>query len=305
MTWSTKYLSLKSDHKDFMPKIKSITCHEILDSRGEWTVETTVTLEDGSEGVQPIPSGASKGENEAVYIPVPKAVEVVSTVINDALVGEEAEDQAALDKVLISMDGTPNKRNLGGNSILGVSLGVSKAVAKFKGMELYEYLSVLHSGKKIIPDELKFPTPVLNIINGGKHASNGLSFQEFMIIPSPELVFNKQMEMGSSIYRDLKEILEKEGFETGVGDEGGFAPEGFTVEKALEFIKTAASKNYSVGKDVFFGMDVAAESFFNGEEYEIPEQKLNLNQEAFLNFYSDLLKSSNLFISKILSTKKT
>ncbi|KKS26295.1 MAG: Enolase, partial [candidate division WWE3 bacterium GW2011_GWC1_42_102] len=160
-----------------MPKIKSITCQKILNSRGDWTIETKVTLDDGSEGSQAIPDGASKGENEAVYIPVERAVDIVSTAINDALEGEDPTEQFVIDQILLDMDGTTNKKHLGGNSILSVSLAVAKASAKSKKMELYEYLAHLYTPKKDPSAKLKFPVPVFNIINGGLHSHNSLSFQ--------------------------------------------------------------------------------------------------------------------------------
>jgi enolase len=271
-----------------MSKIKKISSHKILNSRGDWTIETEVLLEDGSIGIQAVPEGASKGENEAISISAEKAVEIVETVINDALAGEEASEQETLDEVLIQMDGTPNKSHLGGNSILSVSLAISKASAVSQKMELYEYLSLLYSGKIIGKEEIKFPTPVFNILNGGKHARNGLSFQEFMVIPSKTYSFEKALEIGDIVYHDLKANLEEQGYETGVGDEGGFAPEGFTSVKAFSEIRKAAKKNFKVGEDLFFGMDAAAESFYNNGKYCIEEEALELDRENLLEYYKGL-----------------
>jgi len=275
-----------------MAKIKNIDCHKILNSRGEWTIETEVALEDGSVGVQAVPSGASKGENEAVYIDPEKAVEVVSDAISDALIGEDAADQEGLDKILIEMDGTPSKQHLGGNSILSVSLAAAKAVSASRKLELFEYLGELYSGQVKSKKDLQFPTPVFNVINGGKHAANRLSVQEFMVIPASNMPFDKAMELGVSIYDQLEENLEKEGFGTEVGDEGGFAPSGFNVKKALDFIKKSASQVCKSGEDIFYGMDAAAESFYmpQKEEYFIVEEGLHLDTSGLSEYYEKLLK---------------
>jgi enolase len=271
-----------------MSKVRKISSHKILNSRGDWTIETEVTLEDGSVGVQAVPEGASKGENEAIGLPADKAVEIVETVIADALSGEEASEQEALDEVLIQMDGTPNKSHLGGNSIMSVSLAVSKACAVSKGLELYEYLNLLYSGRIVDGDKLKFPTPVFNILNGGKHARNHLSFQEFMVIPSRSINFEKALEIGDKVYHTLEENLVAQGSQTGVGDEGGFAPEGFTAAKALSEIRKAAKQNFTVGKDLFFGMDAAAESFYKNGKYCIEEEALELDRVNMFEYYKAL-----------------
>jgi enolase len=277
-----------------MPKIRNISSHKILNSRGDWTIETEVTLEDESIGVQAVPEGASKGENEAVGLPAEKAVQIVETVIKDALIGEEASDQEVLDEVLIQMDGTPNKSHLGGNSVMSVSLAVSKACAVSKGLELYEYINLLYSGTITEKDKLKFPTPVFNILNGGKHARNHLSFQEFMVIPSKSVPFEKALEIGDKVYHNLEDSLILQGYETGVGDEGGFAPENFTAAKAFSQIREAARQNFTVGKDVFFGMDAAAESFYKDGKYFIEEEALELDRENMLEYYKTLQKEYEL-----------
>jgi enolase len=271
-----------------MSKIKEISCHKILDSRGQWTLDTKVTLENGVDGSQTIPNGASTGENESYYIPNDKAVIVVTTIINKALKGMSVFDQKGIDQLLIAMDGTPNKRHLGGNSVISVSLAVAQAAAKCKDIPLYEYLAGLYG--KELPKKLRFPTPVFNVLNGGKHAGNGLSFQEFMVIPAPHQPFDKQIQIGMTVYESLENLLSKDKYSTGVGDEGGFAPEDFTVEKAFEYISKSVSKHYKLGEDVFLGMDVAAESFFDGEDYDIKEQDLTLNRKQLLDFYKKLVK---------------
>lgn len=274
-----------------MPKIQNIKAQKILNSRGDWTIETEVELEGGIKAVQAVPDGASKGENEAVSLSADKAVEIVNTVINDALCGEEALEQKILDRVLIEMDGSPNKSHLGGNSMLSVSLAVSKAAAKVQNLELYQYLSLLYFGNVVKKEDLKFPTPIFNILNGGKHADNNLSFQEFMVIPSKKMNFTEALMAGNKIYHNLKNNLASEGHETGVGDEGGFAPSGFTAHKAMAEIKKASQKDYKVGEDVFFGMDAAAESFYANGCYSIKEEKLVIYTQALLEYYKKLIRS--------------
>ena len=273
-----------------MPKIHEIRAHKIVNSRGTWTVDTRITLDNGIYYEQTVPSGASRGENEAIYIPVEKAISLVSTVINDALRGEDPSNQKRIDDILLEMDGTPNKANLGGNTILSISLGAAQVSAMSRGISLFEYLSELYGAPVAKDKTLKFPTPVFNILNGGKHASNNLSFQEFMVIPAPNLSFMKQMEMGVNIYLKLKDKLFKEGFGTGVGDEGGFAPINFTASKALDFIMSSAGGIYKMGHDVFLGMDVAAESFIEHDLYKISEEDLELDDTHFTAYYDRLIR---------------
>lgn len=279
-----------------MSKISSITCHKIVNSRGDWTIDTKVTLDDGSFGTQTIPDGASKGEHEAHYIPVNKSVEVVSTVINDVLKGGDPFNQKELDQTLIEMDGTEDKRHLGANSILSVSLATAKACAVSKKQEFYQYLAHLY-GRKLPKssgrgrEDLNFPTPLFNVLNGGKHADNNLSFQEFMVIPSPSYAYDKALEVGIDCYHLLKEKLEKSKIETDVGDEGGFAPQGFTAETALHYLKSAVSKKYEPGKDVFFGIDAASGSFRSGHRYNIKEERKILTSGELSIFYLELIKN--------------
>ena len=271
-----------------MSKIENIRSQKILDSRGNWTLETKVTLDDGSVGVQPVPSGASVGENEAVYIDVEKAADFVSTTINDVLVGKDPSNQKSIDENLIKMDGTSNKSRLGANSILSVSLACAKSAAVSAGLELYQYLSLMYSGKQKLNGDLKFPTPIFNIINGGEHAKNKLSFQEFMVIPALNTPYNKALQMGASIYKDLKKILLKDDFETGVGDEGGFEPRGLSARTALDFLEQAASVQFDPGNDVFFGLDIAAGSFYENGKYCIDEENLELSSDEVIKYYQDL-----------------
>lgn len=277
-----------------MAKIENVRCQKILDSRGNWTIETKVILDDGSVAVQAVPSGASLGENEAVYIDEEKAVDFVSTSINDILVGKDPVAQKSIDETLIKMDGTKNKSRLGANSILSVSLAVAQAAAKSQGLELYNYLSLLYNGKEKNNGDLKFPNPIFNIINGGKHARNDLSFQEFIIIPALNTPLNKAIEMGSNVYKDLKQLLLDEDFETGVGDEGGFEPKGLSTVTALDFLDKAVDKQYDVGSDVFFGIDAAAGSFYKNEKYHINEEHLDLSSHEMIDYYSGLLTKYEL-----------
>lgn len=272
-----------------MPKIKEINSHRIVNSRGDWTIETHVILDDGSVGIQTVPDGASKGEREAHYLSVEKSLDIVSTVLNDLLKGEDPWDQENIDNLMIKMDGTSNKRHLGGNSILSVSLASAKAAAVSQGLELYEHLANLYGNKGIGKKRVKFPTPLFNILNGGKHAHNNLSFQEFMLIPAVNIPFDKAYEMGVNAYHLLKKSLEKGGYDVDVGDEGGFAPSGFTAEKAFEFIRNAVKDHYKVGTEVFFGADVAAESFFTHNKYLLPEEELKLSREELCDYHSKLL----------------
>jgi enolase len=275
-------------------KIKNITCHKVVNSRGDWTLRTKVQLSDGSEGIQTIPDGASKGENEAICLPVEKAVTVVSTALNDALEGEDPFDQEAIDEMMLKMDGTHNKSHLGGNSILSVSLAVANAAAASKKIPLYEYLHELYHGVSFKKNHIHFPTPIFNILNGGKHAHNGLSFQEFMVIPAKGTPFDRSMELGVNVYKDLKASLIENEMDTAVGDEGGFAPDGLTVDKSLSFIRNAINKRYKIGEDAFLGMDVAAESFHENGRYNIKEEELMLTSEELSEYYAKLLKKYEL-----------
>ncbi len=252
---------------------------------------TKVTLDDGSVGVQSVPEGASKGKKEAVYISPEKSVDLVSNVINEALLGKDPFNQGNIDKTLVEIDGTENKRHLGANSILSVSLAVSKAAAASKGMPLYKYLREIFDPGN---NEYTLPTPAFNILNGGKHANNKLSFQEFMVMPAKNIPFDEAYEMGVNIYHDLEKNLQKAGMDIDVGDEGGFAPNGLTPKLALEFIKECAAERSKPGSNVFFGIDVAADSFKEVLNYFIEEEGLHLNSEGLTDYYRELLKNFQL-----------
>jgi enolase len=277
-----------------MPKIKEITCHKIVNSRGDWTISTRVELEDGSVGEQTIPEGASKGMHEAISLPVAKAIDVVSSALNEALQGVMVFDQVQIDKTMLAMDGSKNKRNLGGNSILSVSLACAKAGAANKKLPLYRYLHQLYKAYRNTKAKLSIPTPVFNVLNGGLHARNGLSFQEFMVIPSPKHTYEASLDIGVKSYHLLKEYLEKHTMEVSVGDEGGFAPEGFDPTKALTFIKEAIKANYIPGEDVFFGLDVAAGSFYNNHTYKLTDLAKTMTATELTDYYASLMHDFEL-----------
>lgn len=277
-----------------MPKIISIRAREVLDSRGNPTVEVELKVE-GGMGVASVPSGASTGIYEALELRdgdkkrfggkgVLKAVRNVNETIASAVVGKTF-NQRQLDEFLIELDGTKNKTRLGANAILGVSLAFARAAAAAKGVELYEYLGGLVDNKKFT-----LPVPMMNIVNGGKHADSGLDPQEYMIMPGKFPNFHERLRAGSEIFHTLKEILEKKGYQTGVGDEGGFAPRLPSNEKALDLIVEAIKKAGYNGK-VKIGMDVAASSFFEKNYYRLKiagrEKKLKI--AGLLAWYKKLL----------------
>ncbi|OGC47855.1 phosphopyruvate hydratase [candidate division WWE3 bacterium RIFCSPLOWO2_01_FULL_37_15] len=272
-----------------MNKIESVKSYKIINSRGDWTIRTEIQLKDGSVGVSTIPEGASKGEREAVELPAVEAADNVQHKIFPVIKDFDPYDQCKIDTVMIEMDGTELKSNLGGNSILSVSLAVARACATSRKLPLYKYIAEHYGTTKAVSDGIKFPTPLFNVINGGKHAQNNLSFQEFMVIPSRNMNIEKALELGVNVYDSLKDLLHKDNYSTGVGDEGGFAPSDFTVHKALDYIKNAIGTSYKIGTEVFFGTDVAAESFYNNGNYEIKEEDKKLTREQLLDYYKELV----------------
>ncbi len=271
-----------------MSKIKNVYAREILDSRGNPTVEVEVTLDSGIVGTASVPSGASTGINEALELRdndknrylgkgVLTAVNNVNTIIKDNIVGMDSLNQRKLDETLINLDGTENKQNLGANAMLGVSLANLKAAAKYKNMELYEYLG----------NDYSMPRCMMNILNGGAHANNGLDIQEFMIIPSLS-EYKENLRMGSEIFHNLDKILKENNLSCGVGDEGGFAPNIDKTEQALELITSAIDKSgYVLGKDVYLGLDVAASEFYENGYYNFEGKKHT--KEEMVNFYISLI----------------
>jgi enolase len=254
-----------------MTAIVDILARQILDSRGNPTVEVDVTLEDGSFGRAAVPSGASTGAHEAVELRdgdksrymgkgVTKAIESVNRDIFDAIGGMDAEEQVAIDEAMIELDGTPNKSKLGANAILGVSLAVAKAAAEASALPLYRYIG--GASARVLP------VPMMNIVNGGAHADNPIDFQEFMVLPVGASSLSEAVRIGAEIFHTLKGALKKAGHNTNVGDEGGFAPNLPSAEAALDFcMKAIESAGFKPGKDVFLGLDCAATEFFKDGAY--------------------------------------
>ena len=274
-----------------MSKIKDVKAREILDSRGNPTVEVKVILESGAYGVFGVPSGASTGAKEALELRdnderyfgkgVLKAVNNVNTVIRDALIGIDAREQKTIDNLMISLDGTSNKSKLGANAMIGVSIACLKAASNDAGKEVYEYLN---------QREKKIPKVMFNIINGGAHAENTLDIQEFMIVPKFS-TFKEGVRCASEVFHSLKGILKENGFSTGVGDEGGFAPDLKDNRSALSYIvKAVESAGYIPGKDVFIALDVAASSLYNEEKETYKIDDKFLNREELLNYYMELVR---------------
>jgi enolase len=261
------------NHKDgTMTAIVDILGREILDSRGNPTVEVDVLLEDGSLGRAAVPSGASTGAHEAVELRdggkrylgkgVEKAVEAVNGEIFDAITGMDAEDQLDIDRAMIELDGTPNKARLGANAILGVSLAVAKAAAIASGLPLYRYVGGVNSRT--------LPVPMMNIINGGAHADNPIDFQEFMIMPVGAETLRDAVRMGSEVFHTLKKELSSKGHNTNVGDEGGFAPNLESAPAALDFIMKSIEKaGYRPGEDMYLALDCASTEFFKDGKYNM------------------------------------
>lgn len=288
-----------------MAKIKLIRASEILDSRGNPTIETSVILEGNVVGVASVPSGASIGKYEALELRdndpqryqglgVLKAVANVNQQIGPQLVGMEARNQKAIDQKLIGLDGTENKTKLGGNAILSVSQAVCEAAAASEKVPSYEHVSHLFGLKK---EELKIPTPILNLINGGKHGAGNLDFQEFHIIPSTEKKYPQALQLGVEIYQKVKQVLIRHGAIHSVGDEGGFAPNLFTNLDALEVLMEAIKEsNYQFKKDVFFGLDVAASLFYQNGKYTIRDRTSPLVTNEMIEFYREFVAQYPLAI---------
>jgi len=275
--------------------IREIIAREILDSRGNPTLEVDVRLENGIVGRAAVPSGASTGEHEAVELRdgdkqryggkgVLNAVEHVNEAIAEEIIGFEATDQAAIDKAMIDLDGTPNKGRLGANAILGVSLAVAKAAAQSLGLPLYRYIGGTNART--------LPVPLMNILNGGRHADNNVDMQEFMVVPSNATSFSESLRMGTEIFHALKGVLQKKGYNTAVGDEGGFAPNLKSNDEAVEVILEAASKaGHEPGKDVFIALDVASsEMMQNGRYVFYKSDKSSRTAEQMIRFYEDWVR---------------
>ena len=277
-----------------MSTIAAVWAREILDSRGNPTVEVEVTLESGVSGRAAVPSGASTGSREALELRdndkaryggkgVTKAVEHVMGEIAEAVVGMEALRQSALDNLLIELDGTENKGRLGANAILGVSMATARAAANFLGQPLYNYLGGVNA--KVLP------VPLMNIINGGAHAPNNLDIQEFMIMPLGADTFEEALRMGAETFHALKGILAKDGHVTSVGDEGGFAPNLKSHEEAFDYILKAIEKaGYKPGSDIFLAIDAAASEFHKKGKYVFSGEKRSFTAEKLIAYYESLVK---------------
>ncbi len=273
-------------------KIKNIIGREILDSRGNPTVEVDVYLENGIMGRAAVPSGASTGEREALEMRdkeknrfqgkgVLKAVHNVNTILRDNLIGMEVEDQKALDQKMLDLDGTKTKSNLGANAILGISMACLKAAANHAGKPLYAYVG---NGKTL-------PVPMMNIINGGAHADNSLDFQEYMIIPQRDTI-HERVRVGAEVFHTLKEVLKEKGYATSVGDEGGFAPNLKSNKEGFELITEAVTRaGYIPGKDVCYAIDVAASEFYQDGSYHLAGEGKVLATDELINYYEELVNT--------------
>jgi enolase len=274
-----------------MTAIVDISAREILDSRGNPTIEVDVHLEDSAFGRAAVPSGASTGAHEAMELRdggkryggkgVENAVAAVNGEIFDALCGMDAEEQPRLDRVMCALDGTPNKARLGANAILGVSLAVAKAAAESAGLPLYRYVGGAKANV--------LPVPMMNIVNGGVHADNPIDFQEFMIMPVGALSFREGLRMGAEVFHTLKKQLHDAGHNTTVGDEGGFAPNLKSADEALSFIMKAIEKaGYKPGEDVCLALDPASTEFFKNGKYVLEGEGRTLDPAAMVKLYEDL-----------------
>jgi enolase len=278
-------------------EIIDIRAREILDSRGNPTVEAEVEVEGGFTGSAGVPSGASTGSREALELRdkdpsrylgkgVLKAVENINTRLREMLIGREVQAQADIDQMMIDMDGTENKGNLGANAMLAVSLATAAAAAKARGLQLYEYLAELDGS----PGRYSMPVPMMNILNGGEHADNNVDIQEFMVQPVGAATFTEALRCGAEIFHTLKAVLSSNGLSTAVGDEGGFAPNLPSNEAALQMIMEAIDKaGYTAGEDVFLALDCAASEFYKDGGYVLSGEDKQFNSEGFSDYLADLV----------------
>ncbi|MFC1991974.1 phosphopyruvate hydratase [Chloroflexota bacterium] len=271
-----------------MSNIESVKAGEILDSRGNPTLEVKIELSDGTTGWAAVPSGASTGKYEAVELRdggsrfgglgVLNAVENVNQEIAEAITGMPVSDQAAIDRELIELDGTDNKARLGANAILGVSLAIAHAAAGLDGIPLYQHLGKV--------EKYTLPVPMMNILNGGKHAANSTDFQEFMVVPAGAGSFSQALQMGTEVYHSLKKVLKDKGLNTNVGDEGGFAPSLSSNQQAIEAILSAIERaGYRPGIDCFIALDPAASEFYEGDRYILAREGASLSTEEMVDYY--------------------
>ena len=280
-----------------MTTISSIIAREIIDSRGNPTVEVDVVLDCGCMGRAAVPSGASTGEREALELRdgdkkrflgkgVLKAVDNINSIIAKILIGEDALNQKAIDNLMIREDGTDNKSKLGANAILGVSMAVAKAAANAVGLPLYQYIGGCNAKK--------LPVPMMNVINGGAHADNNVDLQEFMIVPKGAKTFREGLRMGAEVFHNLKKVLHEKGLNTAVGDEGGFAPDLKSNEEAITYIISAIEKaGYKPGKDVAIALDAASSEFYENGKYTIDGKAIS--SEELIEYYAGLCKKYPIF----------
>ncbi|HLT13868.1 MAG TPA: phosphopyruvate hydratase [Marinobacter sp.] len=279
-----------------MTKIANIKAREVLDSRGNPTVEADVILEDGTIGTACAPSGASTGSREALELRdgdasrylgkgVLKAVDAVNSKIRDALVGKDSADQRGLDQIMLDLDGTENKANLGANAILAVSLAAAKAAAVSLKKPLYAHIADING----TPGEFSMPVPMMNILNGGEHADNNVDIQEFMVQPVAVKSFAEALRVGAEIFHSLKKVLKSQGLNTAVGDEGGFAPNLPSNEAALAAIKQAVEDaGYELGKDVTLALDCASSEFYKDGQYQLSGEGKSFDSEGFADYLAGL-----------------
>ena len=276
-----------------MSSIVDVVGREILDSRGNPTVEADVLLESGVMGRAAVPSGASTGSREAVELRdgdgeryggkgVLRAIEAINTEISEAIVSLDASEQTFVDRTLIDLDGTENKSRLGANAVLAVSMAVARAAAEESGLPLYRYFG--GSGP------MQTPVPMMNVVNGGAHANNRLDFQEFMIVPVGALSFREALRCGAEVFHALKKLIDKRGMSTAVGDEGGFAPDLDSHSAAIELILEAIeTSGYSAGQNVLLALDCAATEFFKDGRYRLESEGLSLSAEEFIDYLAGLV----------------
>ncbi len=286
-----------------MAKIKQILAHEILNSRGEPSIETTVVLNDGTVGIASSPSGISVGKYEALELRdgdtahfqglgVLKAIENIKNFIAPKIIGMDATKQQEIDSIIIQIDGTQNKNKLGANATLSVSMAVAKAAAKSSVLPLYLYLREFTKNEKL---PLKIPIPMFNLINGGKHAGNNVNFQEFHVIPATFKTYNESLQIGTTVMRNLKDLLGKNGFPVITGEEGGFGPTLATNDDGLALLSEAISaSNYRLGYDAFMGIDAAATNFCDENKYQIKDKSMRLNAQELIDFYGELVKKYHI-----------
>jgi enolase len=282
-----------------MATIKSIFASEILDSKGNPTIEATVILSDDTSGTAACPTGTSVGKYEAVDLRdhdesryhgqgVLKAIDNINTIISPKIIGMNADEQQSIDRTMIELDGTQNKGHLGANATLSVSMAVAKAAAKSAHLPLYLYLRNLIRQDN---NQLKIPTPLFNLINGGKHAGQNLDMQEFHVIPASFKTYPEGLHIGASVYRSIETILQRDNMTTLIGDEGGFAPTLATNEDALKMLGEAvAISNLRLGYDVFLGMDCAADNYYDNKKYIIKDKGQKLTSQELISFYAEIAK---------------